>query len=221
MYCRKGSFGCACGVLFALVLGRLCAFSGQAAASESDFCGPRCVERILRWYGLPAEDLVDLIREIQGQGIEHTADIGKLEAALSRRGVYARAVRVPAPADLSWPYPAIVHLEPAEEGARAHFVLHLPESDESGPGFVSGNSVVPQDVIRKRASGAVLVSSREPLGDAESLTLGRIGFSGVATALCLAAAMLAVLAAGVYLEVARRRSRARSSPRSASGSGLA
>jgi ABC-type bacteriocin/lantibiotic exporter with double-glycine peptidase domain len=67
---------------------------------------------------------MDLVEEIQPNGLEKGSTFGELERALQRRGIYSRLVPL-APFDvLIWPEPVVVHVD------GKHFVVF--EGQENG-----------------------------------------------------------------------------------------
>lgn len=92
------------------------------------FCGPQCVQRVLEHYGHQV-DLLALVKEIQWPDPEQGSTMGSLESALVSRGIFTRAVEIPAGAQMvHWPHPAIVHLQ---AGDSYHFVVWLPAGERA------------------------------------------------------------------------------------------
>jgi Peptidase C39 family len=149
--------------------------SGDSSASETedaktkaaDFvCGPRCVQYVLRHFGLSA-DLSDLIHEMQWPEIERGTNLVAIQEALQKRGVFTRAVRVGTDVELRWPHPVIVHLSAADQEI-GHFVVQLP-SDEPGNAIVwiglDGWVMGDKQKLAARRSGFVLLTAPEPILD--------------------------------------------------------
>ncbi len=167
-------------------------------------CGPRCAQFILRHYGIDA-DLIDLVREIQWPTLEDGATLAAVDQALRARGVHTRALRMGPTSRLSWSHPVLLHL--TGETAGGHFVVWLPDSTENTAHVWIGLAGVQSgrfDSLRKRMSGAILLTSPTPIEstqweaqDTSRTVFAILSFSSIA--------MLAVL--GCWI-VQRRRSRA-------------
>lgn len=150
----------------------------QAGSSASDsetgfgnvYCGPRCVQRVLREYGAEVE-LIELIREMQWPDVEQGSTLAALSAALHKRGVSTKAVDLDPKFDIEWTQPAIVHLE---KGGVAHFVVWLPPTEADSSGRVWDNDLT--DAVKRGQfdglrTGPVLLTANEPI--AESAVVGR------------------------------------------------
>ena len=90
-------------------------------------CGPRCVQYLLRHYG-QEEELTELVQEIQWPDLEAGASLAAIDEVLQGRGVFTRAVRLPAAGRLKWKHPAIIHLAQSQPAEMGHYVVWLPSS---------------------------------------------------------------------------------------------
>lgn len=146
------------------------AVRAQVAAPYRDannfVCGPRCVQRVLQHYGRQVE-LIDLVRELQGNAVDHAAHLGDMQDALQRRGVYAVGVKLQ-PADmrwLAWEEPVIAHFAPDGKSV-GHFQVMLPSA---GPrrarvwDGLAGESLYAANEFAATASGVVLLTSASPI----------------------------------------------------------
>jgi ABC-type bacteriocin/lantibiotic exporter with double-glycine peptidase domain len=86
------------------------------------FCGPRCVQKVLKEYGKDIE-LTQLVREIQSPASQDGATLTSLADALHTRGIYTAAVNLNQNEELAWDYPVIVHLS---KRGQNHYVVWLP-----------------------------------------------------------------------------------------------
>jgi hypothetical protein len=140
----------------------------ERIVSKGDvICGPRCVEFILDYYGKTSVDLVDLVRETQGDEIDRGSTMATLKNALDARGVYTYAGEIPPGGHLRWPYPAIVHLRSEDPRGMGHYVVQL--ASEGGTAVVysglSGYQRGGENDLGARMWGHVLLTSPEPISD--------------------------------------------------------
>ena len=184
-----------------------------AARQQGDLvCGPRCLEYLLRCYHKENPGLIELIREVQWPDIDAGSTLQSLEAALRRRGLGTRAIRIGPEARLCWPYPVLVHLSgtDTEEG---HYVVWLPSSTEAHEEVWSGLAGVrtgtPAQLARRR-SGAILLTAPGPIGDPGAAIYHRDWFWRRSAALGLGS-LVAVLCwlGGRFVSVHWRNSRVR------------
>jgi hypothetical protein len=143
-------------------------------------------------------ELLDLIRETQGDAIAKPASLRDIAHALERRGIFTAAIRV-ARQDvprISWPGPAIVHFSD-ERGSAGHFVVLEPQRGDAGDlriwDGLHGSLRASNRELAAAASGAVLLTAREEIRSAESCLPCACSVSGawVAAVLALTAASLA------------------------------
>ncbi len=160
-----------------------------AAAAGQPYCGPWCVEYVLKYYGHDA-DLIALIREIQWPDLESGASLDAMDRALRTRGLHTFAMTISPEARLNWPFPVILHLR-GEGGSQGHFVVWLPPSrtDEAQVWWgLDGIHRVSESQLAAQRSGAVLLTSPQPIEDppcaiqfkpsAASMVLRAVGLSG-------------------------------------------
>lgn len=153
----------------------------SGAASEENtslgdrFCGPRCVQYLLDFYKLESEDLIALVREIQWPDLEEGASLERMENALKKRGIHTTPISVPENCALRWHSPAVVHLK--DDGADlGHFAVWLPESTDDMVkvwGGLGGVRALEEQEFSKLFTGAVLLTSRESIGDPRSAVVNR------------------------------------------------
>jgi len=169
-------------------------------------CGPRCVRRVLQYFGRDAE-LVDLIREMQDGDVERPSSLEAVSVALEKRGVRSFAMRIASDAVLRWRYPVVVHLD--GKATPGHFAVWLPTSTSHATEVWMGLALVETMSARefgRRRSGAVLLTSDEPItdpGDSVSslrrVTAGALFYCGLS---------MAAVAAVLWRVVSLRRRRA-------------
>ncbi len=128
-------------------------------------CGPRCVQFVLKQYGKEG-DLIELVREIQWPDLESGANLDSVDQALRRRGVNTRALRIDPHADFRWPYPVILHLK--GQNGLGHYAVWLPSSTPEQSHVwisLSGVRVGPTKKLAESLSGAILLTSPDPITD--------------------------------------------------------
>ena len=132
-------------------------------------CGARCVHFLLQWYDKDDPGLIALVRETQWPDFEAGATLEAVDRALRARGIRTCAISVSPTATLVWPEPALVHISGA--GAiPGHFVVQLPSSSGDVAQVWAGLEGVqsgPTESFAARRSGAVLLTSREPIAHPE------------------------------------------------------
>src|SRR5579871_593574 len=114
------------------------------------YCGPRCVQRVLEYFG-QHEELVELVRQIQWPASSTGATLEQLQQVIQSRGIQTRAIQMPRSADFRWNHPAIFHLVLNDS---PHFVVWLPPSS---PG---ANPIIWSASYKKRITSAEFLSSR-------------------------------------------------------------
>jgi hypothetical protein len=139
---------------------------GQASGPSSDMiCGPRCLDYLLYWYDME-EDLSDLMWELQNGRFEEPVSLRHLSDALSKRGIYSRAVEIQTGATLTWSYPVIVHMtHPQTYG---HFIVWIPPNESHGALYwlgLSGFTAKLSEESQNRLSGIVLLTAPSPIID--------------------------------------------------------
>jgi ABC-type bacteriocin/lantibiotic exporter with double-glycine peptidase domain len=145
------------------------AHRSEVARDEANnfICGPRCVKRILEYYGQTVE-LIDLVRELQGVAIDRPANLADMKQALERRGLHSLGVRI-RPTDLpwlDWPDPVIAQLDHGGS-ATEHFCVLLGDGEAWCSIRVwdglAGESTRPSGKLAADASGFLLLTSRSPI----------------------------------------------------------
>jgi peptidase C39-like protein len=138
---------------------------GRETNNSESICGPLCVKALLDHYGKPAEDVTDLIREIQWPDIAAGSTLRAIGEALSKRGIYSQAMQIGPEARLSWPHPVLLHLK---EGGKSggHYVIWAPPEDPDNERIWMGPSGWrrgPWNVIAGDRSGIILLTSPVPI----------------------------------------------------------
>src|SRR5690242_21782644 len=73
-------------------------------ALDTLVCGPKCVRRVLEYYGTNAA-LADLIHEIQWPDYERGSNMASVAKALRQRGIHVLAVTLPTHRPVHWQKP--------------------------------------------------------------------------------------------------------------------
>lgn len=133
------------------------------------FCGPMSVQRVLDYYGQSVE-AIDLVRELQWPDVEKGSSFAGLSKVLESRGIRTLAVDV-AMGDAAWDWrePLILQLRDAGQD---HFVVWLPPGPDQ-PARIWDSSDSPALRLfgyRGFFTGAVLITSRDPIPAALSIT---------------------------------------------------
>ncbi len=126
------------------------------------FCGPRCVQYILDYYGRH-EDLLPLIEEIQERNWSEGSSLRSVEMALNRRGIQTAAITVGRFAQVSWPRPVIIHLA-GTGNSLGHFVVDVTETPSSMARVwcgLTGVHSLSQAQLGKLRSGVILLTSED------------------------------------------------------------
>lgn len=132
---------------------------GLVSDFERDrFCGPRCIQRVLRYYDIHA-DLVDLIRVVR-PGPDGSSFLD-LQRVLNHYGISTVAVDLPNRALLEWDGPAIVAVAMRPSN---HFIVWLPAKDAERPHLWDGSFNHPPTATAflHRRTGPVLLTSATP-----------------------------------------------------------
>lgn len=126
-------------------------------------CGPRCVQYLLNYYGQEA-DLIDLVKEMQWPTIEAGSSMETIEKALNKRGIHTVGMTVAEDARLQWPHPVVVHMK-VEGNKTGHFLVWPSPSTETNLFWcgLRGNQEISDSDFTKRFSGAILLTSPEPI----------------------------------------------------------
>ncbi len=90
------------------------------APNGSMICGPQSVQYVLEYFG-KKEPISTIVYEIQWPDLEKGTSVTAIVGALARRGIVAKAVRIPRETPISWPYPIILHY-PIDNGI-GHFAV--------------------------------------------------------------------------------------------------
>ncbi len=157
-----------------LVSGATASETSPAAASASEYCGPKAVRMILKHYDQD-EDLYDLIGEMQPD--HHVAcSLQSVIDAIESRGIKCIPANVSSSRWVRWDGPFVVHTTSYPGG---HFGVVLPSRD-SPPGFIDVH-VSPNEVLRFteaefagwRSNAVVLTSTNQQAsaGDAFPFSL--------------------------------------------------
>lgn len=135
----------------------------------SVYCGPRCVQRVLREYGIET-DLVDLIREMQWPDDGRGASMQALADAIRKRGLHAETVNLESGVDIDWTGPAIVHVQ--NDGV-PHYVVWLPPDKPDAAARVWDHDVSPVVLnpgrFHQARTGPLLLTSRGPIPDSAAI----------------------------------------------------
>lgn len=170
----------------------------QSPFGGNRFCGPMCLQRTLEHYGL-AEELVDLIYEVQWPEPEKGTSFASLSEALGRRGIQTRAIEVQSLKLLEWPSPAIVQL-----GLRnsKHFVVWLPSENGREARIWDGSQslLVRKSDIDSLLDGPVLLTSQSDIPSDI-----RVGIAHPTRPTSEQTALAALLGLGAGIFLARRR----------------
>jgi len=83
-------------------------------------CGPRCVQYILRHYGIQVE-LHDLIRECQWPDVEAGASLNALIQSLNSRGIHTLPLKA-RQVQINWDKPILAYVDNGEDRL-GHFVV--------------------------------------------------------------------------------------------------
>ena len=143
--------------------------SGTSGEPGDMVCGARCVKFLLQWYEKDDTGLIDLVREVQWPDFEAGATLESVDRALRARGICTCPISVSRTATLAWREPALVHLS-GDGSTPGHFVVQLPSSTGDVAHVwagLEGLQTGPTGNFSARRSGAVLLTSREPILHAE------------------------------------------------------
>ncbi|MEO2031569.1 MAG: cysteine peptidase family C39 domain-containing protein [Planctomycetaceae bacterium] len=185
-------------VVIICVLSVLTMSAGRASADEQTetvqqlreldvFCGPRCLEFVLEYYG-QKETFTDLVREIQWPDVERGCSMLALKTSLGRRDVYSVALRRSPGTILDWNMPAIVHLHRNGDSPLGHYVVWLPSSTSRTTRIwngIHGLQEVPIDEFLSEMSGVVLLTSPAPVEDCSSVFVRSTRFGRFVSGPCL------------------------------------
>jgi len=154
----------------------LCAavFSSIACANEvasQVLCGPRCVKRVMDFYALPKEDLLQVARSFDVLDEKKGSTLNEISSQLKSRGIYCETLRVQSLSQLDWNYPVVVHL--GSDKGEGHFCVFIPDTTFQKEGFVRvfdgnhGDILAPISSWGSICDRVVLLTSPEPI-DRES-----------------------------------------------------
>ena len=146
-------------VVMIISFGNLRASGPESHDASEQICGPRCINRVLTHYGRPSEDLLNLVKEIQGDPLQGST-FQDLEIALKKREINCRLVRLGRFSALNWSEPAVLlidrnHFVVAETDGNAQFGLWLG---------LLGTQRMNWWQLYQRMSSTVLLTSAEPIG---------------------------------------------------------
>ena len=142
------------------------------------FCGPRCVDFVLQYYG-KTEIFSDLVREIQWPDVERGCSMDAMKTSLERRHVHTLALRRLPGTILNWNRPVIVHLHRNGDPTLGHYVVWLPSSTARTIRIwngIHGLQEVPIDEFLSEMSGVVLLTSLTPVEDCSAAFIRSTGF---------------------------------------------
>ncbi len=143
------------------------------------FCGPRCVQYILAQYGQKAQ-LPELIEEMQERYWRNGCSLMAVNQALNKRGIHTHALQVSGDTTLVCSTPMVVHLAPTNEKDTGHFVVQLPSTPtEPVPLWtgLAGVQLMDLDELRKKRSGAALLTSSKPIDVSTTMSVATIPLS--------------------------------------------
>jgi len=154
----------------------LCAaiLSNSACANElatEVLCGPRCVKRVMDFYALPKEDLLQVARSFDVLNEKKGSRLSEISSQLGGRGIYCETLRVQSLSQLDWNYPVVVHL--GSDKGFGHFCVFIPDMTSQKEGFVRvfdgnhGDILAPSSSWGSIRDRVVLLTSPEPI-DRES-----------------------------------------------------
>lgn len=171
------------GVLFLLLLNNLMlrATTGAEPSASADvpsgiaavgseqagdmYCGPRCVQAVLRYYGR-REELRPLVDEIQDSDWRRGSTLAAIQSALERRDIHTAALRISNETRIDWPNPVIMHLRPLRSDGIGHFVVILPQDASDSAAVwcgLSGVQRVKPHVLMDASSGVILLTASTPI----------------------------------------------------------
>ena len=183
-----------------------CAVRADSQLQTSDgpgrmdvLCGPRCADFVLDFLHRPNPGIASLAKEMAPPDHMPGTTFDAIKTAIERRGVHTAALKIPADAVISWPYPVIAHLK-SNRFPDGHFCIWLPSSSWwqvhvwlAKPGTVA--TIWDESTFAAERSGYVLLTSPDPIIDPEravafpvlrALTIGILGFTAAALAIHLA-----------------------------------
>lgn len=163
--------------------------AGGSASSSDQYCGPYCVQYLLKSQLNLSVDVVDLIKETQWPSLEVGADLQRLQESLNRRGIHTQALQIGPGDDLVWQAPVLVHLNRPVESTSSdeHFVVWLPSSTAQQVDIWDGGNglrAMTPSAFRSLRSGYVLLTSMDQIADSRSSVIRRspyISISAVVT----------------------------------------
>lgn len=169
--------------------------SEDPAKRTETICGPRCIEWLLNYYRRPDEDLLDLVRDVQGAP-HRDATFADLERALRKRGINCKLVRLRTYSLLVWGEPAIVHLN------GKHFAIaECPNSTNARVWLgVPGTCELDPLDLRAQMSSTVLLTSATPV--AEQVDYSSAALQWMIVSLC-------IVSGGAAVGVLHRRRRSK------------
>lgn len=132
-------------------------------------CGPRCVDFILKYFGMSTPEFFDLVQEIQKGDLENGASLKDLADGLERRGMYSYMVKFNRRISVSWPYPVILHTK-THRGCTGrctgHYIVKMPDSLEGGSTKIwaglDGYKRVDNELLNEFMTGHLLLVAPEP-----------------------------------------------------------
>lgn len=140
------------------------------------YCGPRCVQYVLDYYGKHC-DLVDLVDEIQQPNWWDGSRLRDIDRALRRRGLFTAPLIIDPSTEICWDRLAVVHVKPTDSEV-GHFVVQLQsdsldrlQADGSIPVWSGLHGVIqrPPRTFRRSRSGAVLLVAAHPFNPASAV----------------------------------------------------
>lgn len=171
--------------------------------SLDQYCGPYCVQYLLKSHLDLHVDIVDLIKETQWPSLEAGADLQHLQECLNSHGVSTSALLVDHADDLKWPSPVLVHLKQAVDSAGSsdqHFVVWLPSSTGQQIEIWDGSNglrTMTPSAFRSLRSGYVLLTSKHAITNSQSSVIR------TSPLISLSAVLTAVLVVGCVAHFAR------------------
>lgn len=208
-----------CAIALCVVTTPVALSSDTSGRIGDRYCGPRCAQFLLQWYGIDVPPLHDIGAQMQLDIVAPGTSLDDLRLFIDRHRIAAKAVRIPTGTMPRWPHPAILHIHSDDGDLLGHFVVLLPSSTAETSQIwvgVNGVQVGPARALRNRMSDVVLLTSDSPLPeniDAERyapLRVDSVFVSPIARVIVCVGGVMSILLA--FPAVRRRVTRQRDSP---------
>jgi len=113
---------------------------GQGIGRDT-VCGPRCVQFVLKEFGLQT-DLLEIVLEMQWPKLEEGSSLAAIQHAIERRGLAARALSVPSDCTIQTEAYVVMHVNCGRgsitSDAGGHFIVLVPPKDGIGSYYWDG-----------------------------------------------------------------------------------